>query len=50
MGCDMEPETIISRMLKSIEKWRAVKRFIKQVLSTEEEEERIARRAIYINV
>ena len=42
---DMEPETIVGFMLQSGEKWKAVKAFAGKVLSTKEEEERMAQRA-----
>jgi len=42
LGASMEPETIVGIMLESKENWSVVKQFIGKVLTTKEEEERVA--------
>lgn len=36
LGADLEPDTIVSKMLESRENWALVKRYVKKVLSTKE--------------
>jgi hypothetical protein len=39
VGEDVTPETIITIMINSREKWEAVERYVKKILITKEEEE-----------
>lgn len=41
---ELEPDTIISRMLESRENWSIVKRYVTKILSTKQEEERATQR------
>jgi len=41
---DLEPDTIVSKMLERRENWTLVKRYVKKVLSTKEEEELMVQR------
>jgi hypothetical protein len=38
------PETVVGKMLESRSNWTAVVRFVKEVLTTREEEERVRQR------
>ena len=40
----MEPDTVVTAMLKKAENWKAVQEYVRMVLSTKEEEERQVQR------
>lgn len=49
LGADLEPDTVVSKMLESRDNWTLVKRYVNKVLATKEEEERTAQRSQIIS-